>query len=55
MVGKRMAEPGDRARTVLVGVAIIAVVASLAGFFAWRAGQGAPEGAAPATTAPARD
>jgi len=34
-----MPAPNDRIRTLLVGVAIIAAVASLAGYFAWRAGD----------------
>ncbi len=50
-----MPQPHDRVRTVLVGVAIIAVVASLAAYFAWRAGQDARNSAAaPATSVPAK-
>jgi hypothetical protein len=47
-----MPAPNDRVRTVLVGVAIIGVVASLAGYFAWRAGQEAQGPTAPASSAP---
>jgi len=43
-----MSAPNDRVRTVLVGLAIIAAVASLAGYFAWRAGDQAQAAPAPA-------
>jgi len=34
-----MSAAPDRARTLLVSFAIVAVVASLASYFAWRAGE----------------
>ncbi len=39
-----MTARNDRARTLIVGFGIIAVVASLAGYFAWRAGEAAGHG-----------
>ena len=49
-----MAAPNDRARTLVVGLAIIGVVASLAAYFAWRAGEDAKSIAPPPAGASAR-